>query len=129
MERQQQTNYRADQESCSEKVDFEDLLFDCHIEVLPLRRLKEEAHSENGDGAEGPVTLVGNGHLVFTGGAHKFIQKQYLHDALSVKAPPSKGPITEEIPNMDDMIAIYIGLLIKGTEKPTMVIPDRRVRR
>ncbi len=53
----------------------------------------------------------------------KFIQKHHLHETLSVKAPPSSGPTTDEMPNMLDKAAMYIGLLIKGTVKPTIVIP------
>lgn len=43
----------------------------------------------------------------------------HRHEALSVKAPPRRGPTTLEMPNIDDNIAIYNGLLIKGTENPT----------
>ena len=56
----------------------------------------------------------------------KLIQKHHLQEALSVNAPPSSGPTTEDMPNMLDMAAIYIGLFISGTLKPTMVIPEWR---
>ena len=35
----------------------------------------------------------------------RLIQKHHLHPIPSVKAPPSKGPMTEEIPNMLDIAA------------------------
>jgi hypothetical protein len=42
---------------------------------------------------------------------------------LSVRAPPSNGPTTDEIPNMLLKAAMNIGRLINGTLKPTIVIP------
>lgn len=51
------------------------------------------------------------------------IQKHHLQLARSVSTPPRMGPITEEMPNILDSIAIYIALLLNGTENPTMVMP------
>lgn len=53
-------------------------------------------------------------------------QKHHLQDTLSVKTPPSRGPTTDEIPNMLDKAAMYIGRFIRGTVKPTMVIPPEK---
>lgn len=50
-------------------------------------------------------------------------QKHHLQLALSVRAPPSKGPTTDEIPNIELMAAMYIGRLDRGTLKPTIVMP------
>jgi hypothetical protein len=43
-----------------------------------------------------------------------------------VKAPPSNGPTTEEIPNILDNRAIYMARFLKGTENPMMVIPPEK---
>lgn len=53
----------------------------------------------------------------------RLIQKHHLQEALSVRAPPSNGPTTDEIPNMLLKAAMNIGRLINGTLKPTIVIP------
>jgi len=53
----------------------------------------------------------------------KHTQKHHLQDTLSVKAPPSSGPTTEEIPNILDNAAMKIGRFFKGTLKPTIVMP------
>jgi hypothetical protein len=50
----------------------------------------------------------------------------HLQDALSVSAPPSNGPTTDEIPNILEIAAMYIGLLVRGTENPTIVMPGRK---
>jgi hypothetical protein len=53
----------------------------------------------------------------------RLIQKHHLHEALSVRAPPSSGPTTLEIPNIEDNAAMYSGRFMSGTEKPTIVMP------
>jgi hypothetical protein len=40
-----------------------------------------------------------------------------------VRAPPRRGPTTDEIPNILLIAAMNIGLLVNGTLKPMMVIP------
>ena len=51
------------------------------------------------------------------------IQKHHLQVALSVSTPPSIGPMTEEIPNIELKSAMYNARFLSGTEKPTIVIP------
>lgn len=44
-----------------------------------------------------------------------------------MKAPPRSGPITDDIPNILDIIAIKIGRLAKGTLTPMIVmLPENR---
>jgi hypothetical protein len=50
-------------------------------------------------------------------------QKHHLQDTLSVKAPPSKGPTTDEMPNIELRAAMYIGRFTSGTVNPTIVMP------
>src|SRR4051794_6944298 len=50
-------------------------------------------------------------------------QKHHLQDTLSVKAPPSNGPTTDEMPNMLDRAAMNMGRFMRGTVKPTIVMP------
>ena len=47
----------------------------------------------------------------------------HLKIYIPVNAPPSNGPTTEDIPNILDKAAIYIGRFLSGTVKPTIVIP------
>jgi hypothetical protein len=54
-------------------------------------------------------------------------QKHHLHVALSVKTPPRRGPTTDEIPNMLDSAAIYSDRFLKGTDRPTIVIPPEKI--
>lgn len=53
----------------------------------------------------------------------RLIQNHHRQLRLSVKTPPSNGPTTDEIPNMLDIAAMYIGLFDNGTVKPMIVIP------
>jgi hypothetical protein len=39
------------------------------------------------------------------------------------EALPSKGPTTDAIPNMLDLAAMNMGLFLRGTVKPMIVIP------
>ena len=50
-------------------------------------------------------------------------KRTHLHEARSVRTPPRIGPITEEIPNMLDNMAIYIARFLNGTANPMIVIP------
>ena len=54
-------------------------------------------------------------------------QKHHLHVALSVKTPPSRGPTTDDIPNMLERVAIYKDRFLKGTEIPTIVMPPENM--
>ncbi len=48
-------------------------------------------------------------------------------DSLSVNAPPNRGPMTEEIPNIEEMAAMKMGLRSNGTVKPTIVmLPENK---
>jgi hypothetical protein len=65
---------------------------------------------------------AGDGHSTFRL-KYRLTQKHHLHETLSVRTPPKRGPTTDEIPNMLDKAAMNIGRLIRGTVKPTIVMP------
>jgi hypothetical protein len=54
-------------------------------------------------------------------------QKHHLQVNLSVNAPPKRGPTTDDIPNILERAAIYIGRFLKGTVKPTIVMPPEKM--
>ena len=58
--------------------------------------------------------------------AWKLTQKHHRQVSLSVKAPPSNGPTTAEIPNMLESDAMKIGRCFSGTLKPTIVRPPEK---
>jgi hypothetical protein len=61
--------------------------------------------------------------LFYVPARYRLTQKHHLHETLSVRTPPKRGPTTDEIPNMLDKAAMNIGRLIRGTVKPTIVMP------
>ena len=46
---------------------------------------------------------------------------------MSVKAPPRSGPMIDEMPNILDNVAMYIGRFRNGTVKPTIVMPPEKM--